>query len=298
MDPTPPLRPGSPGDSLSERPSALAPSAAIFDRFARYYDDDYRHYRDDVDAILALAAEMSQELGGPVLELGCGTGRLLLPLAQAGFQVTGVDISPALLALAQHKLAQSGLAVQVTLVQDDLRHFALPRHDFGFAFCTSNTLMHLTTPVDQQAVLANAASHLRPGGLLLVDLFHPDVARLIEVHGLIELAGQWQTAEGGQVLKWSVRMLDLAAQLQETVFIYDETLPSGATQRTVCPFTLRYLWRNEAELMLAAAGFEVEAIWGDFDGNPYDNGSEHLILLATKGVEKRSRGPRATGSRQ
>jgi SAM-dependent methyltransferase len=253
-------------------------TAALFDRFARYYDDDYRTYTEDIAAILALA----EESGGPVLELGCGTGRLLLPLAQAGHSVTGVDISPALLDVARRKLAQTGPPGQVTLAEGDLRSFALPRRDFAFAFCTSNTLMHLTTPQDQQTALANAARHLRPGGLLLVDLFHPDIARLMEVHGLMELADQWQTAEGGQVLKWSVRTLDLAAQLQETLFLYDETTPDGLTRRTVCPFTLRFLWRSEAELMLAAAGFALEAVWGDFDGNPYDNASDHLILLATK----------------
>ena len=253
-----------------------------FAGFARYYDDDYRHYQDDVEAIVSLAAELCPSPDDPVLELGCGTGRLLLPLAQAGHRVIGVDISPALLEVARRKLAESGLAKRVTLVQDDLRTFALPTRQLAFAFCTSNTLMHLTTPDAQQAALVNAARHLRPGGLLLIDLFHPDIPRLMEVHGLMELADRWETEAGGQVIKWSVRTLDLAAQLQETVFIYDETTPDGALRRTVCPFTLRYLWRNEAELMLQAAGFAVEAVWGDFEGSPYDNGSEHLILLATR----------------
>lgn len=266
---------------MDANPAQDGDSAATFDRFARYYDDDYRHYADDVDALLALAEEAS----GPVLELGCGTGRLLLPLAQAGHTLTGVDISPALLAVARRKLAQAHLLDQVTLVEGDLRRLALPRRDFGFAFFTSNTLMHLTTPGAQLAALTNAARHLRPGGRLLVDLFHPDIARLIEVHGLMELADHWQTAEGAQVVKWSVRTLDLAAQLQETLFIYEETAPDGFTRRTLCPFTLRFLWRNEAELMLAAAGFEMQAVWGDFDGSPYDSQSEHLILVASKTAE-------------
>ncbi|MCC6169485.1 MAG: class I SAM-dependent methyltransferase [Caldilineaceae bacterium] len=264
--------------SMGAGPAQEGDSAAVFDRFARYYDDDYRHYADDVDALLALA----EETGGPVLELGCGTGRLLLPLAQAGHTLTGVDISPALLAVARRKLAQANLLDRVTLVEGDLRRFALPRRDFGFAFFTSNTLMHLSTPGAQLAALAQAARHLRRGGLLLVDLFHPDIARLIEVHGLMELADQWETADGAQVVKWSVRTLDLAAQFQETLFIYEETAPDGSTRRTLCPFTLRYLWRNEAELMLAAAGLAVEAVWGDFDGGPYDSQSEHLILVASK----------------
>lgn len=266
-----------PAHTLPHNPDP-APHAALFDRFARYYDDDYRDYDDDLDALL----ELAQEAGGPVLELGCGTGRLLLPLAQAGHTLTGVDISPALLDVARRKLAQAGLLEGVTLVEADLRSLALAQRDYGFAFCTSNTLMHLTTPAGQLAALRRAADHLRPGGLLLVDLFNPDIARLIEVHGVMELADQWETSDGAQVTKWSVRRLDLAEQLQETLFVYDETAPDGTLRRTLCPFMLRFLWRNEAELMLAAAGLAVEAVWGDFDGNPYDNQSDHLILVASK----------------
>jgi SAM-dependent methyltransferase len=258
------------------------PNRATFDRFARFYDEDYRNYNDDVEAIVHLA----QEMDGPVLELGCGTGRLLLPLAVAGLPVTGVDISPALLQRAQVKLASIPQGDNVTLVQGDLRHLELAQRDFAFAFCTSNTLMHLADPDDQLALLEQAAAHLRPGGLLLIDLFHPDVARLVEVHGVMELADQWTREDGTEVIKWSVRTLDLAEQLQETLFIYEEIVPDGTVRRTRCPFTLRFLWRNEAELMLRLAGLAVEAVWGDFEGTPYDSQSEHLILLATKPVGK------------
>ena len=271
---------------MSTPPAATAGIAAVFDRFARFYDEDYRYYADDVEAIVALAAEAH----GPVLELGCGTGRLLLPLAEAGQTVTGVDLSPALLEVARAKLAQSPHARRVTLVQADLTDFALPRRDYAFAFCTSNTLMHLAHPARQQAALANAHRHLRPGGLLLIDLFHPDIARLMEVDGVTELADRWTRPDGTQVVKWSVRSLDLAEQIQETLFIYEEIAADGSVRRTLCPFTLRFLWRHEAELMLTAAGFAVEAVWGDFDGAPYHSGSDHLILLAAKpaGVPARS----------
>lgn len=252
--------------------------SAAFDRFARFYDEDYRDYEDDVDAIVHLALEMD----GPVLELGCGTGRLLLPLAGTGLSVTGVDISPALLAQARTKLANAPQGGQVTLIEADLREFDLARHDYAFAFCTSNTLMHLASADDQLAALTRAAAHLRPGGLLIIDLFQPDVARLVEVHGVMELADQWTRVDGTEVIKWSVRTVDLAEQLQETLFIYEEIAPDGTSRRTRCPFTLRYLWRNEAQLMLRLAGLQVEAVWGDFEGTPYDSQSEHLIVLATK----------------
>lgn len=255
------------------------PDSTTFDRFARFYDGDYRSYDDDIETLILLAAEW----GEPLLELGCGTGRVLAPLAAAGYRITGVDLSPALLALAAARLPEHASQRSVQLVEADLRTFDLPRKEFAFAFCVSNTLMHLTTAGDQIAALRNAARHLRPGGRLLIDLFNPDLPRLFAVDGVMELADRWQDdATGAEVLKWSVRRLDLAEQLQETLFIYEEIFADGRTQRTACPFTLRFLWRSEAELMLRHAGFVVEEVWGDFEGAPYADGCDHLILIASK----------------
>ncbi len=143
--------------------------------------------------------------------------------------------------------------------------------------------MHLTDAADQEAALRAACTLLRPGGRLMLDLFNPDIARLLEVNGLMELADRWRDeTTGAAVTKWSVRSVDIAEQLQETLFIYEETLPSGETRRTHCPFTLRFLWRNEGELMLRAAGLQVEEVWGEFDGTPYDGLSDHLIFIARR----------------
>jgi SAM-dependent methyltransferase len=268
----------------------------LFDRFARFYDQDYRHYDDDLTAIADLAAES----GDPLLELGCGTGRVLIPLAAAGYTISGVDLSPALLQVARGKLTSARLrrersversvepqgasyASRITLYEADLRTFDLPDKAFAFAFCTSNTLMHLTSQADQLATLRNCHRHLRPGGRLFLDLLNPDLPRLFAVNGLSELADQWSDpVSGAEVLKWSIRSVDVAEQLQETLFLYEEIFPDGRVQRTACPFTLRFLWRSEAELMLQLAGFVVEEIWGDFDGAPYSSESEHLIILAKK----------------
>ncbi len=143
--------------------------------------------------------------------------------------------------------------------------------------------MHLATAEEQIAVLRNAYRHLKKGGLLFLDLFNPDVTRLNEVSGMMELADQWVDEQSGaQMIKWSVRTVDWAEQLQETLFIYEEQLPDGRCQRTSCPFPIRFLWCNEGKLMLEKAGFTVEEIWGDFDGSDYYSGSDHLIFLARK----------------
>ena len=258
-------------------------TADAFDRFARFYDLDYREYEDDLPMVM----ELAQEVEGPLLELGCGTGRVLAPLAAAGHRITGLDLSPALLDVARQKLKQSGYAATVTLVEADMRDFDLARKDFGFAFCMSNTFMHCASQDEQMNVLQAAYDHLRPGGLLLIDLFNPDIARLVQVDGLTELADMWVDAETNvQCTKWSVRSLNLAEQLQETLFIYEEIFPDGRVQKTVCPFTLRYLWQGEGSLMLEMIGFEVLEIWGDFEQNPYGDGSERLIFLAQKPVDE------------
>lgn len=250
-----------------------------FDAFAPFYDADYRHYDDDLQMIVDLA----HTAGERALELGCGTGRALLPLAAVGHLVTGVDSSAALLDIAEQKARRARLSSHVHLVHDDLRTFQLEQQDFDLAYCVSNTLMHLTTQDDQLAVLGNAYRHLRSDGLLLVDLFSPDIAHLIQVTGLQELADQWEDEKtGAQVLKWSVRRVDVAHQLQETLFIYETIFPNGQVEKRAIPFTLRFLWPSEAQLLLQMAGFAVEACYGDFDGNPYDDSSDRLIFLARK----------------
>ncbi|MEM7531133.1 MAG: class I SAM-dependent methyltransferase [Chloroflexota bacterium] len=257
----------------------------LFNQFAPFYDHDYRNYDEDIEAIVDLATAYGLEQGLPILELGCGTGRVLQPLVEAGCTVVGVDISPDLLAVAQKKLAGMPDA-KFSLIEDDIRSFNLPQKKFGrfgFAFCTSNTFLHLTTSDDQIKMLTTVRKHLRQGGYLLIDVFNPDIPRLLQIDGVYELADQWADERtGATVLKWVVRRLDLAEQLQDTLFIYEEIFPDGTSKKTPCPFLMRFLWRSEAELMMKLAGLSVEAIWGDFEGGEYHSGSEHLILLVKK----------------
>ena len=262
-----------------------AATAEQFDRFAHFYDQDYRDY----DADIALLDRLFLDNSPSILELGCGTGRVLSALVNRhpGCRFTGIDISPALLTIAHQKLVDQGCRKYVRLIEDDLCTFTLPTDDyknnFNFAFCTSNTFMHLNEPELQLAALCNVYKHLHPGGRLFIDLFNPDIARLLAVNGICELADQWYDPQQNiEVIKWSVRTLDLAEQLQETLFIYEEIRADGTTRRTTCPFILRFLWRNEAVLMLERAGFLVEDVWGDFDRQPYGDGSERLLLLARK----------------
>ncbi|MEM7126103.1 MAG: class I SAM-dependent methyltransferase [Chloroflexota bacterium] len=252
--------------------------ATQFDRFARFYDYDYRDVEDDVQLVLDLAVEH----GGPILELGCGTARALVPLGKAGFSAHGIDISRTLLELAEQKIHAANLNTQISLYRDDIRSSRLPSTHYSLAFCLSNTLMHCESQSDQLKALQTAYHHLKPSGILMVDLFNPDIITLNEVAGLMELADSWIDERGQQVLKWSVRMLDISNQQQETTFIYEEIDTDGRSRRTVCPFTLRFIWPSEGELLLEKAGFQVLEIWGDAYGSAFDGQSERLIYLAQK----------------
>lgn len=249
-----------------------------FNKFARYYDGDYRNYDDDLDLISALA----EDCGSPILELGCGTGRVMVPLAEQGHSIVGIDISPELLSVAQQKIEQSGCQDRASYRQADIRTFRLPDEQFTFVYCVSNTLMHCATQADQLQLLQTAYVHLQPNGLLLLDLFNPDLVAMAEVAGLCELADVWEDRLGSQIMKWSVRSVDSAQQLQETIFIYEEIDSQGNSKKTTCPFTLRYIWPAEGKLMLESIGFEVLSIWGDFDGTPHNSSSERLIFLAKR----------------
>lgn len=251
---------------------------ADFDRFARFYDLDYEPFQDDVALYLGFA----ERTGGPLLELGCGTGRLLLPLARAGFGVTGVDMSPKMLDIARQKAAAAGLEGQVTLLQADMRQVDLPQR-FRMAFIALNSLMHLTTLEDQLAALRAWRRLLLPGGLLIIDVDNPSPQHLLEADGRIDLQGRWfDPQSGATVMKHISRTVDTARQLQHVLFIYDEVFPDGAVRRTLAPFQARYLYRFEGELLLDKAGYTPEQVYGSYDLDPYDSGSERMVFVARK----------------
>lgn len=258
--------------------SSFASQQPNFDRFARFYDDDYRNYTEDISLIL----ELADDGGGPALELGCGTGRVLVPLAAQGIETVGIDLSPALLDIARQKVSQHQLESAVELIEDDIRSARLQSTGFTFAYCVSNTLMHCTSQAEQIQVLETAYHHLASDGILLIDLFNPDLVGISEVAGLSELADAWQDAQGNQVYKWSVRNVDPATQCQETLFIYEEIDSGGHCIKTSCPFLLRYIWPDEGKLMLETVGFDVLSVWGDFYGSEHDSSSDRLIFLAKK----------------
>lgn len=252
-----------------------------FDQHARFYDLEHDDYQYDVSMYAGFAT-----LAGPdmaVLELACGTGRLLLPLASTGSDVTGLDISPAMLHMARQKLEAAGLAAQVTLVQADMRAFSLGRR-FGLIFVALNSLMHLDTRAAQQAAIDCAARHLAPGGRLILDLFNPDDALPDPLQeGQLYLHCIKTPPGGHHLLHFQSPRVDRGTQIVSVTNIYDEIASDGAMRRQIRPFTLRYVTRGELELMVEAAGLHLEMLYGSYDLDPFEGDSPRLIAVARHG---------------
>jgi len=242
-----------------------------YQALARFYDLEHV----DLTADVIFYLHFARQADGPVLELGCGSGRLLVPLAEAGGELTGVDNSPAMLALARNKLGD-----RVKLVEGDMRTFEL-RERYALAIVSINSFMHLLTTADQLAALSNVARHLKPGGRLIIDLPAGDELVHQDADARLTLERQFvDPATGHQILKQVVSRIDWATQCQELVHIYDELLADGTVKRAVVPMTLRHTFRYELALLLDKAGYTLERLYGDYDLSPYESGCPRMIAVA------------------
>lgn len=254
----------------------------MYDEIARFYDLTHASLTADVPLVLQLAAEAK----GAILELGCGSGRLLRPLAKAGHQITGIDLSAEMLARARAQLAKEPEAVQarVSLHQADMTNFALPNSPyFGLIVIPYNTLMHLDTVQAVQA-LQQACSYLLEGGRLFIDLANPvDIANTPE-DALLSLESVLTDPETGElIVHLASNRLDTASQTLHITWIYDVSASAGgAVQRTVAQATYHYCYPHQLELWLQEAGFKLIHLWGDYDQSSYTEESERLLALATK----------------
>lgn len=250
----------------------------MFDPFARFYDLDYGDFAED----LVFYRELARLAGGPVLEAMCGTGRVALPLARAGLAVTGVDIAPAMIERAASRAAELRPRSRPRFLAADLLELELPER-FGFAFVAINSFMHLETAEAQLAGLRRLHAHLLPGGLLALDLFNPNPAELAAADGSYVLDKTFVIPETGhRVQKFVARSVDFAAQHVDVTFCYDEIAAGGQVLRQALGFGMRWLYRFEAEHLLARAGFALHDIYGSYDLDPYTSDAPRLLVVARK----------------
>jgi SAM-dependent methyltransferase len=254
----------------------------MYDQIARFYDLTHASLTADFPLILQLASQAD----GPVLELGCGSGRLLLPLARAGYKVTGLDMSEEMLLRAEARLSQEATAVQqrVTLHQADMTSFSLPdAPPFGLIIVPYNTLLHLDT---RQALIAlrQAENYLGENGRLFIDLANPvDIASTPE-DALLSLENVLTDPETGElIVHLASNRLDTIEQTLHITWIYDVSAPNGGpVRRTVAQSAYHYRYPHQVEMLLQEAGYKLLHLWGDYDQSPYDEASNRLLALAAK----------------
>jgi SAM-dependent methyltransferase len=243
------------------------------------YDLEHTGFTEDIDLYLRLA----EVVGDPILELGCGTGRVLGPLAAAGNRVTGIDRSKPMLDRARWALqADSNTNSQrLTLVEGSMTEAdRAPGGPFGLVIFSLNGLMHLSVIAEQRAALASARRALDPRGMLVLDLLNPTPELLTTLDGRVRHEGSWRKSEGTLIDRFSVRTQDSAEQRIDTELWYDLIDTAGHMRRVRSGFPMRYLAASELALMLELAGFVEWKIYGSYDLDPYDDASDRLIVTA------------------
>jgi SAM-dependent methyltransferase len=225
--------------------------------------------------------------GGAILELAVGTGRLAVPLAVAGFPLTGVDRDPAMLerARARWRHAGAGAGGRLTLVEADLVGLSLPdAGSFGLAFIALNSLLVLPTRAAQRAALRTMADHLAPGGLAVVDVWIPDAEDLARFDGRIILDWPRLDPETGLIVtKSGSAQHDASAATVTMTTIFEESGQGEAPRRWVRRDRMRLVSADELRGYAEDAGLTVELLAGDYGLGTMGPGTERAILIAIKG---------------
>lgn len=250
----------------------LSQGADPFAVTAPFYDLDLAGYEDDVPMYL----ELARARGRSVLELGCGTGRVLAPLARAGLEVTGVDSSPAMLELARERV--SGLPV--ALVQADMRDMgeALPGRRFDAVLVPLGGLQLVETAAGVAAVLGTVAQRLDRGGVAVVDVEAPHPDDLAP--GPQPLVEHWTRPwQGGAVTKLVAVEGRPSLGLRDVTWHYDVQPAEGPLRRLTHRFTLRTVTAGEIELAARLAGLDAVAWYGDYALSPLEDGAERIVAV-------------------
>jgi SAM-dependent methyltransferase len=260
-------------------PEALARAAKDLPKL---YDDPL-HYellaQMTAPADVPFYRALYEEHGGPVLELGCGTGRVALELVKDGAELVGVDLSPAMLDYMGQKAQAEGL--EVTIALGDLRKFDLGR-TFPLVLVTYNTFNHLLDLDSLTSALASIAKHMDAGSRLVIDTFQPSLSFLggepEKSRGILRYLDPYIEKE---TVIFEENHYDPATQKNHVVWSYEVAGTPGARHED---FWMRLYFPAELDALLTLSGFTIEAKYGDYDRRPFDAKSgKQLYVLRRPG---------------
>ena len=250
--------------------------------YAEYYDFD-PNPKIDLDFYLEYA-KLTSLSRGPILELACGSGRLTIPIAEAGFEIYGLDLSANMLAICRTKVESKNLTDNVHLSLANITEFDLPRVDFTLAFIAVRSFMHLFTQQDQISCLRSVYRHLSAGRLFIIDIYAPNYEKMAgKPDQPFEYRKEFDLPDGHHVVRYD-RFIknDLQNQIQHFEIPFEEfDQTSTLIRERTLPLDTRYTFRNELQLLLEKTGFEVLDVYRDYDKNPYD-GTGEIIMVAQR----------------
>lgn len=246
---------------------------------ARFYDAENADKTDDI----AFYEELAAEHPGHILDVGCGSGRVVLPLAEAGLAVHGIDNNAAMLKRAQAIQSQApDTYPKLTLQLGDVLTDKLP-HTYTLVLLTYNMLMHFHEQEKQLALLKRMRDHMTDDGVLVIDL--PNAGEMFATpdSDAITLERTFIEPESGHmVMQQAVSTLDRTTQLMRVLWIYDEVQGDGTLKRTTAPMLFRYYFPYEVQLLLKLAGLRMTQLYGDVDGSPFEDGCPRMVVMAVR----------------
>lgn len=259
---------------MDESRTKTDPYAAI----AEFYDLEHVDFADDLPFYLNLCFLS----GGPILELASGSGRIMRPLLDAGFKVTGLDSSEAMLDRARAALASKKQRANLTLAKLPMTAAdQAPGGPFRVVILGLNGLLHATSSAEQRAVLASARAALKSGGQLLIDIVNPATPLFLGLDQQVLHEGVWLDRAGNRVDKFSSRVVSPGEQTINVSIWYDTIGQDGRLSRVATGFTQRYVQRSEIELMLELAGFQSWTVHGGYELEPFDDNADRIVVTAT-----------------
>lgn len=228
--------------------------------------------------------EEAEKAGSPVLELGCGTCRILIPVAESGINIVGLDNSTDMLSIARQKVAKLSAEKQkrIELVEGDMLSFSLGRQRFKLIMIPYRAFLHLMTSEDQRQSLTCIREHLADGGRLVLNMFDPRLDIITEHMGPLGAAvkkiGEFTHPDTGQkIFIWGNRKYDPLDQTVEQYFIFEELDDGGKViSKTYSTINLRFVYRYEMQYLLELCGYRIEALYGDFQRGPFRYGGEQI----------------------
>jgi SAM-dependent methyltransferase len=253
----------------------LSDQSDPYDSIAEFYDQEH----DSFDADLAMYRQIVDMVGDPVLELACGSGRILAALAEPGRRLSGIDSSQAMLERCRVRFADQPDRPDLTLAS--MTEPVTNPGTFGVVIIGLSSLHHLADQPSQIAALRNAHRALDPRGMLVLDLMNPLQALTTEDDGLVHLETSIDLPDR-TLSKFSVRWTDIASQTITNRIWYDTTGPESPVYRTQSEMTLRLLYPSELDLMLQLAGFVSNETYGSYELDPFAATSPRLIVTAEK----------------